>query len=154
MLAAGNGSVSPFILSWQRGDDDEGVLRHKEYSIMLKIPSFALGATVGLIMQVGSLAMNTCVSQVMNTGVVAALGLVWCFVACAATFAAARCFRMMIASQFLLSHTAFRKPLDLCNYTLEQETSLLNADGADPLERWFIAGALAGILLTAALTTL
>jgi hypothetical protein len=143
------------IPSWQRQDDHEDALQHKEYTIALKIPSFALGAAVGRIVQLSSLAVNSCVRQRLNTCGVAALGLLWCLVACAATFAAARCCRSMIASPLLSSHTSLLpKPLDFSRKAWEHESVPLpsaDADETDPLERWFIAGALAGILLTAAL---
>jgi hypothetical protein len=146
-----------FIPSWQRQDNDEDALQHKEYTIKLKIPSFALGATAGLIVQLGSLAVNSCVRQRLNTCGVAALGLLWCLVACTATFTAARCCRSMIASPLLSSHTSLLpKPLEFSREAWEQESVPLpsaDADETDPLERWFIAGALAGILLTATLVT-
>jgi hypothetical protein len=146
-----------FIASWQSQDNDEDALQPKEYTITLKIPSFALGAAVGLIVQLSSLAVNSCVRQRLNTCGVAALGLLWCLVAYAATFAAARCCRWIIASPLLSSHTSLLpKPLDFSREAWEQESVPLpsaDADETDPLERWFIAGVLAGILLTATLMT-
>jgi hypothetical protein len=149
------GDQDQFIMSW-RQDDNEYAPRQKEYTIMLKIPSFALGGTVGLFVQLSSLAMNSCVGQRFSAGVVVSLGLMWCVVACAATFAAARYCRRMVVSHHFLSQSSVQKTLNLHEETLEQQTEPLpsaDADETDPLERCFITGAIAGILLTATFAT-
>jgi hypothetical protein len=154
MLAA-VGDRDQFITSWQP-DDNEYAPRQNEYTITLKATMLALGGTVGLIVQLSSLAVSSCVCQRLSAGVVGSLGLLWCVVACAGTFAAARYCQRMVTSKLLLSQTCLQKTLDLQEEASELQTQpqpSADADETDPMERCFITGALAGILLTATFAT-